>query len=170
MLMPRASEAQVTRAKADTVPLHSVPQHMPCRRQPVTYKAAVAEWETAAVPSPAASSGVWAAIGFIGEEGSFNCTGVVRGPAFEFVFDFTRDSVKVDMIGMPLTSYQVTWRDALLVPLEDGGDYVRTYRCRQTARLTLLCIEPRLQWVLEFARITVAPSQRASTYRRDRSP
>ncbi len=167
--IPVHSYAQWGGSRSDTIgvpPLHSIRQHMPCKEQLQSFKAAVTQYDHLATPSTVGITGTWVAIGFLNDESSTNCAGVVRGPAYELILDIGRDSLSIDMLAMPPMSV-VAKRLAtgeLAFPLEDGGDDVHQYRCRLTIRRTLLCLDRKIGWGLELAKKRVDRLQRASSY------
>ena len=127
----------------DDVPMHSVPQNLPCADQPKTIRQLTESFGKSRIPSPGEISGSWVAIGFLGETPSFNCNGVTRGSRFEWVMFVNQYSVEIDMIGMnhhQKTTLKPDNRGSLAVPVEFGGDTVPVYKCRLTQRNTLACM------------------------------
>src|SRR5215475_12910619 len=115
---------------------HSIPQNLPCADQPRSMKELTESFDKGRIPSALEISGSWVAIGFLGDTTSFNCSGVTRGPKFEWVLHATQYSVDMDIIG---THHQETTlkpdnRGSLALPVDFEGDSVPVYKCRLTQR------------------------------------
>jgi len=94
------------------------------------------------IPSALEITGSWVAIGLFGDFTSFNCSGVTRGPKFEWVLRVNQYSVDMDILGThpQKTTLKSDNGGSLALPVDFEGDSMPIYKCRLTQRRTLACI------------------------------
>ncbi len=156
----------------DSMGLHSVEQHEPCRGQLLTTASFFAAYRAARVVRPAELVGQpWVAVGYSDEKKKLNtrCKGLTRGPAFEVVLSFDSTFVDIDAIGHSppgMESLRKTKRGERTFTFDDSGDDNLSLTCRMSARGTLLCMsaEKIASVDVELMRIPVDYAQRFSYY------
>jgi hypothetical protein len=151
----------------DEVAKDSTRQYAPCPSQSRSVQELVSAFEGGQFPDASRLSGSWVAIGFVNGSPSLNCDGLIRGPAFEWVMVADRDSIEIDMIGMPSQTWALKFeaRDSIAFPVDFGGDSLAEYRCRLTDQKTLACLSGRGEWVygVEFRKMSVRQNQRGTS-------
>jgi hypothetical protein len=151
---------------SDEIPRNSIRQNAPCPDQPKSLKELAESFTKGRTPSASEVSGTWVAIGFVGEQSSLNCNGVVRNKTFEWVMVANQYSIEIDMIGTHLQTTSLTPdnRGSASLEVDFEGDSLPVYRCRLTKRKTLACFLGEHAWTtgVEFKKISIKGNQRAN--------
>jgi hypothetical protein len=151
----------------EPLPMHSIPQSIPCSDQPKTLAALKAAFNTGRIPSRAESTGEWVAISFFGDDNAdLNCTGLVRGSKFEEVMIAHQYALEMYVIGTTdqRPTFEPDHAGSLTFPFSFGGDASPFYRCRLTSRKTLACLIDVYREGVEFKKIRVTPEQVRSCF------
>jgi hypothetical protein len=141
------------------IPIHSVPQYLPCPGQTKTFGKLSNSFSAGHTPSRSEVTGSWVLIGFWLYRDSrpdLNCAGIMRGKIFEWVMLAQGYSLGIDMAGTNQTSaFELGRRQDLTVALDLGGDTSPVLHCRMTQRHSLVCLGDTYYSGLEFRRIQV---------------
>ncbi len=143
----------------EDMPRYSVPQYLPCPDQTRTFGELSNSFSSAHLPSPSEITGSWVLIGswlHTDSHPDLNCTGIMRGKAFEWVMLAQGYSLQIDMLGANQTSaFELGRKQDLTVALDLGGDSSPTLRCRLTRRHSLVCLGDTYYSGSEFRKIQV---------------
>jgi hypothetical protein len=143
----------------EEIPMHSVPQYLPCPGQTKTFSKLSNSFAAGHLPSRSEITGSWVLVGFwlYGDSHpDLNCTGIMRGKILEWVMLAQGYSLRIDMAGTDQTSaFELGRRQDLTVAMDLGGDASPVLRCRLTQRHSLVCLGDTYYSGLEFRKIQV---------------
>ena len=141
------------------IPIHDVPQYLPCRDQTRSFKALSDSFRTGHLPSRSEISGSWVLVGFWLYKDShpdLNCAGIMRGRIFEWVMLADGYSLGVDMAGNYLKSaFEPDRTGSLKFTIDLQGDTNPVFQCRLTQRRTLVCLGTPYYSGIELKKIRV---------------
>jgi hypothetical protein len=161
LVQPSAQQQAPSAISAeDSIPENPITQDSPCASQPTSLGELAASFNKGRAPSARELAGVWVEIGSF-DSGmqvvdveipphfrSLNCTGIMKGKAFEFAMTGTRYAYVMEL---HLVGSSGVWRERMepnhkgrsvdFSLCSDGDCSGRNvYRCRLTQRGTLACI------------------------------
>jgi hypothetical protein len=141
------------------IPIHSVPQYLPCPGQTKTFRKLSDSFSAGHLPSQSEVTGSWVLTGFWLHRDShpdLNCAGIMREKILEWVMLAQGYTLGIDMAGTYQTSaFELGQRHDLMVALDLGGDASPLLRCRLTHHHGLVCLGDTYYSGLEFRKIQV---------------
>ena len=153
--------------RREDIPVHSVPQNLPCTDQPKSLRELTIAFNSGSLPSLSDMTGTWVAISsFIDTyDSTMNCSGLKRGTkVFEEVMIANGYSIEMHVIGAGVQrpAVKLDSTNSLSFPFDFGGDADPVFRCRLTSRKTLACLIDVYRQGIEFKRIPAKPDEMAA--------
>ena len=157
----------VTPWHADATVRHraDVEQNAPCADQPRSFAALRRAFNAAKRPSVEEMRGTWIAIGMFGDARSHgkefilvDCNGITIEGHFAQAMQIAADIVVPYFVGTTDTAERTMTFDgkrSVTFPIDFGGDASPVYRCRLSARNTLICLIDVYLEANEFKKMTV---------------
>jgi hypothetical protein len=151
--------------RADATVQHraDVEQNAPCADQPRSFAALRRAFNAAKRPSVEEMRGTWIAIGMFGDARSHgkefilvDCNGITTDGHFAQAMQIAADIVVPYFVGTDTAERTITFgKGSVTFPIDFGGDASPVYRCRLSARNTLICLIGVYLEANEFKKMTV---------------